>query len=86
MAGRPAGRPTRMVRVYVVDADELAARARHASDLVGATVTAADVVASLVNPPPRAATEGVVSGRCECATPTFSKHVNNLCTTCRRVR
>lgn len=85
----PRGEPTRVVRLPVWLCDDLQARA---DAMVPAVSLPTYITRRLApqepvgrpDPTDRRTDRGPV--RCTCKTPTLSKAVTNLCTTCRRLR
>jgi hypothetical protein len=80
----PKGEPTKTVRLPVWFVDELLARGARMPD----HPTPAELIVRKFHPRPlpHATKAGRALQRCECATPTISKVVTNLCTTCHLLR
>lgn len=84
----PRGEPTKAVRLPIWFIDMQQPKADAAGVTLGEHIVKAMTPAVRV---PANAYEaerlgGQVAPRCECATPTLSKVVSNLCTTCKRLR
>lgn len=80
----PKGEPTKVVRLPVWLVEQIAlAGAEHRPPL-----TVAQHIAQKYNPRPLPAASAANRAlqRCQCSTPTISKVVTNLCTTCKRMR
>lgn len=85
---RPKGEPTKVVRLFVPDADWLIQQAA-ANDVSVAVAFVALREHQRGAPRPQRTAQPPVAeddGRCHCATPTLSKHASTVCTTCHRRR
>lgn len=86
---RPVGEPTRMVRVYVADADRFNLLRLAGESQAEAFRRVLDRDAQQLRGPlrvPAPPLEPDDDGRCHCKPPTLSKVVTNLCTACGRMR